>query len=423
MKNISNVEDLNEKKHTHFGMQDTEAELKPKKERLKSLDTFRGLSLVLMMFVNYGGGGYWFFEHPPWNGLTVADLVFPWFIFIMGTAMNYSFRSMLRKGKPKLNMFLKIMKRTILLFAFGIILNTNWGPVNLRNLRIPGVLQRFSLTYFMIALMELFAARKEDSHQNSCWSGIRDIVLYLHEWLLALAILAAHLALTFFLPIDNGCPTGYLGPGGLSEGGKYYNCTGGAASYIDRMVLGTKHIYNNPTPKVLYQTVIAHDPEGILGVLTSIFLCFLGLQAGRIIITYKSHASRILRWIVWAIITGGIGTLLCNASKDDGWIPLNKNLWSTSFILITASFANILLVAMYIVIDVLKWWDGTPFVFPGMNSIVVYCCHDIFYRFFPVNWVVEEEVHWRLLCKAVWDCAIWILLAYVLFRKKIFVAL
>ncbi|XP_060079282.1 heparan-alpha-glucosaminide N-acetyltransferase-like [Ylistrum balloti] len=391
-------------------------------EEQKSLDTFRGLSLVIMVFVNYGGGGYWFFDHPPWNGITVADLVFPWFIFIMGTAMNFSFRGMLRKGKSRLRIFLKLLKRSFLLFAIGLILNTNWGPVNLNNIRIPGVLQRFSLTYLVIALMELLCTRTEDSHQESCFAPIRDIVLYLHEWVIALGILVAYVVITEFVPVP-GCPTGYIGAGGLSEGGAYYNCTGGVASYIDRMVLGSEHIYNHPTPQRIYQTTTAHDPEGILGTLTSIFLCFLGVQCGRIIITYPKHSSRICRWMVWAIVTGGIGTLLCKASQNDGWVPLNKNLWSVSFILITASFAFIVLSFFYVVIDILHWWDGDPFVYPGMNSIVVYVCHDVFYRFFPVNWQMDSPQHWELLLKAVWDTAIWVVLAYILFRKKIFVAL
>ncbi|XP_033762307.1 heparan-alpha-glucosaminide N-acetyltransferase-like isoform X2 [Pecten maximus] len=399
-----------------------EDEEKPRKERLKSLDTFRGLSLVIMVFVNYGGGGYWFFEHPPWNGLTVADLVFPWFIFIMGTAMNFSFRGMLRRGKSRLRIFFKILKRSFLLFAIGIILNTNWGPVDLNNIRIPGVLQRFSLTYLVIALMELAFTRKRDSHQESCFAPIRDIVLYLHEWIIALGVLVAYIAITTFLPVP-GCPTGYVGPGGLSEGGAYYNCTGGVASYIDRMVLGSEHIYNHPTPQRIYQTTTAHDPEGILGTLTSVFLCFLGVQSGRIIVTYPKHSSRICRWIVWAIITGGIGALLCKASQNDGWVPLNKNLWSVSFILVTASFAFIVLSFFYIIIDILHWWDGDPFIYPGMNSIVVYVCHDVFYRFFPVNWQMDSPQHWQLLLKAIWDTSIWVVLAYILFRKKIFVAL
>lgn len=336
-----------------------------KRQRLKSLDTFRGLSLMVMTFVNFGGGGYWFFEHPPWNGISVADLVFPWFVFIMGTSMNYSFRSMIKRGKSRLRILWKVIRRAAVLFGIGIILNTNWGPVDLETMRIPGVLQRLSLSYLLVALMETVFARREDKFQDRSWSWLRDIILLLPEWFLSLGILAAYLALTFALPVP-GCPTGYIGPGGLHESKLHENCTGGAAGYIDRVVLGEKHLYGNPTPKKIYQTVVNYDPEGILGTLSSIFLCFLGLQAGRIFITYKEHKGRIIRLLIWAVITGAIGVGLCEGSQNEGVIPLNKNLWSVSFILVTAALGYVLLSALYIVIDVIKIWDGEPFVFPGM---------------------------------------------------------
>ncbi|XP_052797385.1 heparan-alpha-glucosaminide N-acetyltransferase-like [Mya arenaria] len=392
-----------------------------KRQRLHSLDTFRGLSLLIMIFVNYGGGGYWFFDHPPWNGLTIADLVFPWFVFIMGVSMNYSFRGMLKRGKTRLRILGKVLKRAALLFAFGIILNTNWGPVDMKKLRIPGVLQRLSLSYLIVALMETAFAALHDRGQAGRFKWLRDVVYLLPEWIISLCILATYLALTFAMPVP-GCPTGYIGPGGLHAGKAYQNCTGGAAGYIDRVVLGHNHIYGNPTPKAIYQTVVPYDPEGILGTLASIFLCFLGLQGGRIFVTYKGHKSRIIRLIVWSLITGAIGAALCNVSKNDGIIPLNKNLWSVSFVLVTACFGYFLLAALYVVIDVFQVWAGEPFIFAGMNPLVLYLCHDIFYRFFPVNFQVDP-VHWRLLLKAVWDVLIWLTLGFVLYCKKIFIAL
>ncbi|KAL3832711.1 hypothetical protein ACJMK2_024328, partial [Sinanodonta woodiana] len=333
-----------------------------RKKRLKSLDIFRGLSLCIMMFVNYGGGGYWFFDHPPWNGLTVADLVFPWFVFIMGSSMNFSFKSMRRKQKSNLQIVFKIIKRTVILFGLGIMFNTNWGPVHLKTLRIPGVLQRLSLSYLIVALIELCLGKKEDTYRARASSKIRDILLHLPEWIAALSVLAVYLTLTFCLPVP-GCPTGYIGPGGLSEGGKYYNCTGGAAQYIDVTILGPNHIYQNPTPKLIYQTSVPYDPEGILGTLSAAFLCFLGLQTGRVFVLFQDHKSRLIRLLIWAAITGAIGAGLCGGSKEEGIIPLNKNLWSVSFSLVTACFANIALIAMYVVVDILDWWGGQPFIY------------------------------------------------------------
>lgn len=394
---------------------------KKKKPRLKSLDTLRGLSLMVMVFVNYGGGGYWFFEHPSWNGLTVADLVFPWFIFIMGTSMTFSFRSMYRQEMTMRTIVLKIVYRSIKLFALGIVLNTSWGPVDVTGMRIPGVLQRFALTYLIIALIHFPFYRNKDSHQDRKWAIVRDVVLYLPEWLVHLSLLALFLALTYALPVP-GCPTGYTGPGGLSEDSLYYNCTGGAARYIDVMVLGEQHLYHYPTPQVTYQTTVSYDPEGILGTLTSIFLCFLGMQSGKILAIFQDPRGRVIRWLIWGVVLGGIAAILCKGSQNDGWVPLNKNLWSLSFVLTTACFAFFLLTFLYIVIDIFDWWGGQPFIFPGMNSIVVYFCHSIFWQVLPINWAIQP-VHWKLLLQDVWGVSFWVIVAYILFRKKIFVAL
>ena len=126
-----------------------------------------------MIFVNYGGGGYWFFDHSIWNGLTVADLVFPWFIWIMGVSLVFSFRGR-RKDSFRQQLY-QVVRRTIILFAVGLFLNTSEGTcmisisvswklmfshvlsdTPITKLRIPGVLQRFSITYFVVALTELF---------------------------------------------------------------------------------------------------------------------------------------------------------------------------------------------------------------------------------------------------------------------------
>ncbi|XP_052248072.1 heparan-alpha-glucosaminide N-acetyltransferase-like isoform X2 [Dreissena polymorpha] len=392
-----------------------------KRQRLHSLDTFRGLSLLMMIFINYGGGGYWFFDHPPWNGITIADLVFPWFVFIMGVSMNFSFRSMLKRRKSRAAILWKVVRRSALLFAFGIVMNTNWGPVDLRKLRIPGVLQRLSLCYLLVAAMETVFATADDRGKEKPWAWCRDVIYLLPEWLLSLSMLAVYLALTFALPVP-GCPTGYIGPGGLHEGKTHVRCTGGAAGYIDRLVLGDSHIYGNPTPKAIYQTEAPYDPEGILGTLSAAFLCFLGLQAGRVFMTYQDHRGRLVRLVFWALVTGAIGAALCNCSKNDGIIPLNKNLWSVSFSLVTACFGYFLLAFLYVIVDILQLWGGEPFIFAGMNPLILYLCHDIFYRFFPVNFHVDP-VHWKLLLKALWDVIIWLSLAFVLYCKKIFIAL
>lgn len=130
---------------------------------------------------------------------------------------------------------------------------------------------------------------------------------------------------------------GYVGPGGIGDGGLYFNCTGGAARYIDLKIFGINHIYPYPTCQDPYMCP-PFDPEGALGNLTSIFLCFLGMQCGRILITHKDPIQRMSRWVIWGILFASLGTLLCKGDQNGGWIPLNKNLWSPSFIFVMVSF-------------------------------------------------------------------------------------
>lgn len=404
------------------GTMNERPDLTPAKKRLRALDAFRGLSLVVMVFVNYGGGKYWFFHHSPWNGLTVADLVFPWFIWIMGVSVAMSVRSLLRKSVSKRRIMWKIVKRSAILFALGITLNTSRGKDDLTELRILGVLQRFGVSYLVACSSHLLFARPQDKVVGSSWMNkVRDILLYWPEWLVMLTLLAAHLSLTFFLDVP-GCGRGYLGPGGLHLNGTYFNCTGGAAGYIDRTLLHDDHLYRSSTPRVLYKSHQPYDPEGILGCLTSIFLVFLGLQAGKVLVTFKEWRPRLSRWCAWGVLCGIVGGVLCKFSKEDGWIPLNKNLWSVSYILTMASTAFLLLALFYYIIDVCSFWSGAPFTYAGMNSIAVYVGHELVAGMFPWSWKCYET-HWCYLFMNLWGTSLWVLAAFIMYRKKIFIAI
>ena len=397
------------------------------KERLKSLDTFRGISLVVMIFVNYGGGQYWFFQHSKWNGLTVADLVFPWFIWIMGTAMAFSFKSINQQGTHKAKIFLKIIRRSIILFALGLLVSSagRKDPVDFTKIRILGVLQRFAFTYFIIATLHLLFTKPINMNADTALRPFRDIVNYWPEWIINFMLVMIHVLLTFLLKVP-GCPTGYLGPGGLAEDVEGYNvtlCTGGAAGYIDRKVFGDAHIYQHPTCSEIYNTVMPYEPEGLLGVLTSCFLCFLGLQAGKILVTYPDPIARVTRFSVWSVILGSIAAILCKASKDDGWIPVNKNLWSLSFVLALSAMAFFLFTVCYLMVDVFHIWTGAPFFFPGMNSIVVYVAHEFFSQPFNTFWGIEPGSHAIALLVDLMDVSLWIAISFFMYLKGIFISI
>uniref|UniRef100_A0A671XNH9 Heparan-alpha-glucosaminide N-acetyltransferase n=1 Tax=Sparus aurata TaxID=8175 RepID=A0A671XNH9_SPAAU len=381
------------------------------------------ISLVIMVFVNYGGGRYWFFRHESWNGLTIADLVFPWFVFIMGTSIALSINSLLRAGSTRCSLLGKVMWRSLQLFIIGVfIINPNYcqGPLSWSNLRIPGVLQRLAWSYLVVACLDLLVSVYLFL-QDAWWSPALDILLYWPAWLCVLLLETLWLCLTFVLPVPD-CPMGYLGPGGIGDMGLYTNCTGGAAGFIDRWLLGENHIYQTPSSRVIYATRMPYDPEGVLGSINSILMAFLGLQAGKIILHYRDlHTSIMSRFLIWSLSLGVISAVLTKCSTDEGFIPVNKNLWSLSYVTTLACFAYVLLVMIYYTVDVKNWWSGAPFYYPGMNSILVYVGHEVLEDYFPFRWrMANSQSHAEHLTQNLVATSCWVLISYVLYRKKIF---
>ena len=290
-----------------------------------------------------------------WNGLTVADLVFPWFMWIMGVSMTISIQSQLRNSITRTRLVKTICQRSATLFFFGLVINSvGAGHNDLRTLRIPGVLQRFGLAYFMVGLLQATFAKRDLPELNSWhqenntipwWWTLRDIKACIVQWAFMLAMVTLHTCLTFFLPVPD-CPSGYLGPGGLAEDGKYFNCTGGSARYIDTAIFGPNHIYQNPTSKRIYDSTVPFDPEGLLGTLSSTFIVFLGVQCGYTLLSHHDWQPRVRRWLCWTFVLGISAGGLCGFSKETGVIPFNKNLWSLSFDLGLASMAFFLLTLM-----------------------------------------------------------------------------
>ncbi|KAJ8929007.1 hypothetical protein NQ314_018366 [Rhamnusium bicolor] len=160
-----------------------------------------------MIFANFGSGGYEFIDHAIWNGLHVADLVFPCFVWIMGVCIPISLTSSFKKDVSNKIIIKNVLKRSVKLFCLGIFLGSG---SDLNYLRIFGVLQRFGVAYLVV---------------TTIW--------------------------------------GYMGPGGLHKNQAFSKCVGGATSYIDGLILGN-HRYQNPTIYEVYESK-PFDPEGVLG--------------------------------------------------------------------------------------------------------------------------------------------------------------
>ncbi|XP_061434152.1 heparan-alpha-glucosaminide N-acetyltransferase isoform X1 [Lethenteron reissneri] len=404
-------------------------------QRLRSLDTFRGISIVLMVFVNYGGGKYWYFKHSAWNGLTVADLVFPWFVFALGSAVGLSTAGPLRRGRPsRLRLSLRALWRSLLLFLIGIFIVTpNYchGPLVWSELRVPGVLQRLAVANAAVSLLEIYAWGPHHSPLARVmrWPWLRDLLPFWPQWLLVGLLQVAWLSLTLLLPVP-GCMTGYLGPGGIGSGGSQANCTGGAAGYIDRWLLTDRHLYQTPTTRNLYRTTVPYDPEGILGTLNVVLSAFLGLQAARTVLSFPGdHRGIVRRFLLWAALLGVISAVLTKCTRDEGFLPVNKNLWSTSFVTVTACFAFLLLAALHLATDALQVWTGTPFHYAGMNPLLLYVGHELLASFFPFRWGAPPAPpagplpHAWPLAQNLVACAIWVVVAWRLHHHRLYLKL
>ncbi|CAH1111672.1 unnamed protein product [Psylliodes chrysocephalus] len=397
----------------------------PKKERIQSLDTFRGFAIILMIFANYGQGGYTVIEHARWNGLHAADLVFPSFLWIMGACIPIGMVSNFKKQVSNKDMIINVAKRSIKLFCIGIFLNSG---ADLNYLRFMGVLQRLGIAYFAVSVICIFCMDRTNNgyEKESKLAHVIDILKLWKGWIIVLAILVFHTILTFTIAAP-GCPKGYLGPGGLHKNASYFDCVGGATGYIDGLILG-KHRYQNPTIFYVYEAK-PFDPEGIVGCLTTIFHCFIGVQAGITLLTFKGHFERLTRWLLWAVITGIVGGALCGFTKEEGFIPVNKNLWSLSFVMATSCFAFFMLSVFYVLVDYKKWWTGKPLLFAGMNAILMYIGHEMCDNHFPVRWYVHNysnfteaprRTHFLALLSDVWATEIWVLVSYYLYKIKYF---
>jgi predicted acyltransferase len=299
--------------------------------RLMSLDVFRGATIALMILVNDPGDPetvYWPLAHARWNGWTPTDLVFPFFLFIVGVSMAFSFTSRLQRGETKSELLKHILWRGVALFAIGVILNGAGHGFTLSTWRIYGVLQRIAICYVITAILALWSDRK--------------------GWIAAaIACLAGYWILMRFVPVPGfGVPTHDM---------PILDPDRNLAAWLDRKLLAG-HLYEG-----------TRDPEGVLSTIPAISTCLLGLLAGDWLRTDRSPAAK-ARGMALA---GAMGVV---AGKIfDLWFPINKKLWTSSYVLFTAGLALLCLALCYWVLDIKQWrgWSK-PFLVFGMNAIAAY---------------------------------------------------
>lgn len=159
-----------------------------------------------------------------------------------------------------------------------------------------------------------------------------------------------------------------------------------------------------------------------MGILSGTLLCYLGVQAGHSFV-YSTRVRRVCtQWIVSGLICGSLGLLLSKGGHSESWIPINKNLWSLSFIFVLAGLAFIILTVLYLLVDVYQLFTGEPWLWLGMNSIIIYCGHELCSDKFPIQFQVDR-VHSDLLALHVYGVTCWIIISGVMYYKKIFIAI
>ncbi len=294
--------------------------------RLESLDVLRGLAIAGMILVNDPGDTehvYSQLEHALWNGLTLADLVFPAFVFVMGCSLALALSPAVARGASLRTLWPKILRRTLVLAAFGLLLNL-YPVFHFADARLTGVLQRIALAYAGASLAFLLLPRARD------------------QALLALLLVALYEGLLAFAPTP-----GY-GPGVRTPEGNF-------AAFVDRTLLGA-HLPSD-----------GWDPEGLLGTLPTIATALLGALSGAWL---RASSDPVRRSI--GLLLAGVVAVLAGLALDP-WIPINKGLWSASFVLVTAGVGMALLGVLHGVVDQrgLRRWSF-PLRVLGMNPITIY---------------------------------------------------
>jgi predicted acyltransferase len=364
--------------------------------RLASLDFFRGATIAAMILVNNAGDGpssYWPLRHAEWNGWTPTDLVFPFFLFIVGVAMAFSFNSRLKRGESRRQLLRHVLWRGVILFALGLFLNGFPNQYSLPSWRVYGILQRIAICYVIAAIFALWTNRR--------------------GWMIAAFVgLAAYWILMRYVPVPGfGVPTHDV---------PLLDPDRNLAAWLDRKLLAG-HLYDG-----------THDPEGVISTIPAIATTLLGLITGDWLRSTRTAKTKLIGMALFGLAGVGTGELW------NRWFPINKNLWTSSFVLFTAGLALLCLASCYWVLDFKHWRGGwtTFFLVFGMNPIGAYVFAELIshslYRISTANGLSWQDVLYQnlfepfaspanasLLYAVCYVLGCWVVM-WMLYRKRIF---
>ena len=356
--------------------------------RVQSVDIFRGITIILMILVNTPGtwsSVYAPFLHASWNGYTPTDLVFPFFLFIVGVSIVFAYKDKVVDS----GVYKKIAIRSLKLIGLGLFLGafTVSFPFvkDFADIRFPGVLQRIGVVFFFTAILFV----------NFNWKVLLGVCV---------TLLVGYWLFMGFVPINGLEPT-------------FDRAVNNWANFIDLKTFGT-HMYKED-----------FDPEGLLSTLPSIATALCGVFTGLILRSAREKKEILLVSVGLALL--GVGHLW------DMLFPINKALWSSSFVLVTAGWANLVLAFIYYISDVKKISVGTVFKYAGANAITVYFLSSFISKLFYSIKFGDTSIHgWLFDTIYVHDflalktssllyglsvVSFYGLLAYIMYKKKIFI--
>ncbi len=303
--------------------------LKTSQPRLLSLDVFRGITVAMMTLVNNPGSwGHIYppLEHAEWNGCTPTDLVFPFFLFIVGVSIVYAMENKKQDPEQHKKLFWNVIRRGVILFSLGLILNL-FPTFQFSTVRIPGVLQRIAVVYLITGLLYLY--------QNKKTIG----VIF---WL----ILVAYYLIMTFVPVPG------LGYANL-------NPETNLGAWIDRSILTEAHLWKSSK---------TWDPEGILTDFPAVATCIFGVLIGTFLKRKGQEAAQKVAWLFSIGVLATVAGLIV-----DIFFPINKALWTSSYVLYCGGLATLGLTLLYWLVDVQGYRRFTKFfVVFGVNPITVF---------------------------------------------------
>ena len=358
------------------------------KNRIISVDIFRGLTIVLMILVNTPGTWSHVYApllHAKWHGYTPTDLVFPFFLFIVGTSIAFAYQNKTASSAT----YRKIIVRSLKLIGLGLFL----GAFMIRfpfikdfeSIRFPGVLQRIGVVFFFAAILFM----------NFNWKTLIGICF---------TFLVGYWLLMTYVPVEGVASTFDRAPNNL-------------ANYLDVKIFGT-HNYKSD-----------YDPEGFLSTLPSRATSLLGIFTGLILTSKREKKEMVLLGLgVVMLILGYLWDII---------FPINKALWSSSFVLVTAGWANIFLGLIYYFSDVRDVKFGSIFKYVGANAITIYFLSSFISKIMGQIKVGETSLHGWLfqnvythdfmtlelssLLYGLTVVGFYMILAYIMYKKKIFI--